>query len=143
MTNTTVPATTAASLATGGANTTPIRRLRRLLTVDAVTCLATGLVAAAAAPGMHDRLGLASATPMVAVGAFLVVYASGLAVLARTDERLARTGAGVTVAGDAMWVIATVALVLVGTFSGLGVAVAAAVGVVVAVLGTEKALALR
>jgi hypothetical protein len=143
MTNTTVPTTTSTASDPGATDTTPIRRLRRLLTFDAVTCLSTGLVAVAAATAMHDRLGLASAAPMVAVGAFLVVYASVLAVLARTGEGLARTGAGVTVAGDALWVAATAALVVAGVFTGLGVAVAAAVGAVVTILGVEKALALR
>jgi hypothetical protein len=52
-------------------------------------------------------------------------------------------GGAATAVGDGVWVAATVSLVIAGVFSGVGIAVMSAMGVVVAALGTAKVDAIR
>ena len=117
--------------------------LRTLLLIDAATCVATGSVAIAAAGPIADLLGLDSHAWVRGVGVFLVAYSAALWSLARANPVTARRGALVTTAGDGVWVVATVALVIAGAFSGAGIAVVGAVGLAVAALGAAKAEAVR
>jgi hypothetical protein len=63
--------------------------------------------------------------------------------LTRTRTAVASRGAAATAVGDGLWVVATIALVSAGAFSGAGIAAMTAVAVVVAALGTAKVRALR
>jgi hypothetical protein len=74
---------------------------------------------------------------------FLLVYSAALLSLTRARTAIASRGAAATAAGDGLWVVATIALVTAGAFSGAGIAAMTAVAAVVAALGTAKVGALR
>jgi hypothetical protein len=107
---------------------------RNLLRVDAVLCLATGVVLAVAVDGW-----------VRAVGVFLVAYAAGLAAASNVrSERVVRTATALTAVGDATWVIATAIVIGAGAFATTeGAALAAAIAVPVLTMGGLKTKALR
>ena len=108
--------------------------VRTLLRIDAAMCIGSGLALAVAVGGW-----------VRAVGVFLVVYGVAVGVLSSvTSPRLLRTGALLTIAGDAGWVVATVAAVALGAFATAGgTAVALSLAVPVAAMGALKKAALQ
>ena len=135
---------TATSTLSGLETTTSSDRLRTLLHIDAVACAAAGLVAAVAADPVADLLGTERVGIVRGVGVFLVVYAIDLLLLARVRrDTLLRTGTAATAVGDALWVAATLGLVVAGAFDPAGVAAVLALGAVVAGLGVAKTATLR
>ena len=136
---------TAAAVRVSGIGVTSAdAKLRQILRVDALACAASGVVAAVAASGVADLLGTERTGWVRAVGVFLVVYAADLLLVARaTRPTTVRRGAVVSAVGDAVWVAGTVALIAAGAFGGVGIAVVAALGAVVAALGVVKTTTLR
>jgi hypothetical protein len=115
---------------------------RGILLIDAVTCASAGLITAAASSAVADLLD-AEQPPVLGTGLFLLGYTIGLLAFARSCARVQRQGLAVTAVGDALWVLASVALVIAGTFSAAGNAVVLAVALVVAAIGVTKVAALR
>jgi hypothetical protein len=117
--------------------------LRRLLYVDAATCVATGLLLAAAAPALAAPLGLPAALLREA-GVALVPFAALLLWLARRPRPPRRGVWGVVVA-NALWVAASVALLPWGLVAptALGEAFVLAQAAVVAALAWLEHAALR
>ncbi|GAA3250018.1 hypothetical protein GCM10017691_61510 [Pseudonocardia petroleophila] len=105
------------------APTTSDAPLRLALRIDATASGALGVLALAATPLLVDLLG-PPAPVLVGVGAFFVVFAAGLLVLA-ARRRIPRPAARTVVVGNAAWVVASVLVaVLAGqVLTGLGVAV--------------------
>lgn len=81
------------------------RFLRLALRLDAAASGALGVVSLVAAPAVSDLLG-ASPGAFRAVGAFLVVYAAGLAALAGL-RTIPRPAAWTVVVGNLAWALAT------------------------------------
>lgn len=106
---------------------------RRLLRVDAALCGGLGLVAATAAPGLADLLGVSSATAVRWVGVALVVYALDLLLAARS--RFARQAVLVAGAGSLLWEAASLAVAAFGGLSGVGQVLVVAQGLATGVLG--------
>jgi hypothetical protein len=118
-------------------------RLRALLLIDAAACSASGAVAIAAPGPVADLLGVESHAWVRGIGVFLVVYGLALWSLTRARRSIAVRGGAASAVGDGIWVVASVALVIAGVFSGVGIAVMSAMGLVVAALGTAKVDAIR
>jgi hypothetical protein len=130
--------------ATRPATTTDRARLLRLvLRADAAASGALGLAGLAAAPLLSGLLG-PPAPVLVGTGAFLVVFAGGLLVLASRPE-IPRPAALTVVVGNAAWVLGSVAAVVLGweALTGLGVAVVLAQAAAVAVFADLQWLGLR
>lgn len=115
---------------------------RTILQLDAATCATSGLVAAIGASPVADLLDVGGGW-VLGTGVFLLVYAAGLWGFARSTPRVQRQGAVLTAVGDALWVTASVALVVTGTFSAAGNAIVLAVATVVAAIGMAKLSILR
>ncbi len=105
-------------------------RLRTVLSVNAGTSLASGLLGLLATDRLVDELGLQSAgwTRLVSIG--LVLFALDVALGARSSRHLATT-ALVTSVADVAWVGATVVVLATVDLTGLGQVVAAVMGVAV------------
>ena len=117
--------------------------LRRLLYVDAATCAATGLLLAAAAPALATPLGLP--VPLLReAGIVLLPFAALLVWLAR-QPRPPRGAVWGVVAANALWVVASVALLPSGLVAptALGEAFVLAQAAVVAALAGLESTALR
>ena len=119
------------------------RLLRRALRLDAAASGALGVVSLAAAPALVDLLG-PPAPVLVGVGAFLVVFAAGLLVLAARPV-VPRPAAWTVVLGNAAWVAGSVVATVVAgsSLTGLGVAVVLAQAAAVAVFADLQWLGLR
>lgn len=119
------------------------RLLRRALRLDAVASGALGVVSLGAAPALVDLLG-PPAPVLVGVGAFLVVFAAGLLVLAARPV-VPPPAAWTVVLGNAAWVAGSVLATLVAgsSLTGLGVAVVLAQAAAVAVFADLQWLGLR
>jgi hypothetical protein len=111
-------ATTNARAGDGGA------LLVRSLRLDALASGAMGALLAAGGWLLEGPPG-APAAFLVPLGVFLVAYASLLWAIAR-DARRARALGGLVVAGNIVWVVATIVTLLADwlTLSGLGIAFA-------------------
>ena len=111
-------ATTNARAGDGGA------LLVRSLRLDALASGAMGVLLAAGGWLLDGPLS-APAAFLVPLGVFLLAYASLLWVIAR-DARSARAIGGFVVAGNIVWVVATIVTLLADwlTLSGLGIAFA-------------------
>jgi len=112
----------------GSADATALRRLRMVLTVNAITSFAGGAVGLAAAPWVSQELGFdhVALTRIVSIG--LMLFAVDVALLARTRaEHTIRWSAAVS-AADLVWVAATIVLVAGGTLTTAGVVVATVLG---------------
>jgi O-antigen/teichoic acid export membrane protein len=107
------------------------RRLRAVLSVNAVTSLVAGAAGLLAANWWSDRLGIDSSAWTRIVSAGLVLFALDVAFVARARTGRLRPLAAAVSAADLAWVVATVVVVAVGALNGAGVAVALAVGVAV------------
>ena len=117
------------------------RSLRRLLHVDAATCAASGALLAAAAPALAGPLGLPAALLREA-GIALVPFAALLLWLARRPHPPRGAVWGVVI-GNALWVVASVALLPLLTPTALGEAFVLAQAAVVAALAWLEYAALR
>jgi hypothetical protein len=121
----------------------PSGLLRLALRVDAVASGALGLLSLVAAPALSELLGPPS-TLLWPTGLFLVAYAAALwAAAAR--PRVNRPFAWAVIVGNTLWVVASVAVVVVGPFAltVLGVAVVLAQAAAVALFADLQFLGLR
>ncbi|MEU4421865.1 hypothetical protein AB0F81_14665 [Actinoplanes sp. NPDC024001] len=111
---------------------TDARLLRFALKQDAIGSGANGVVYLVVAAVFGEMFGLPAAL-LYPIGAFLVVFATALLVLA-SRPTVSRVAAGVVIAVNVGWVAASVELLLVDgiTLTGLGVALVIAQAVVVA-----------
>jgi hypothetical protein len=91
------------------------RPLRLSLDLDAVASGGLGVILAAAGALLDGPLGI-PASVLVPVGLFLVVYAAGLWFLASRPQ-VRRPAVGVVVAGNLLWVAASVAAAAAGWWS--------------------------
>jgi hypothetical protein len=117
--------------------------LRLALRLDAAASGVLGLAFAAAAPVLDGLLGIPAGW-LVGLGAFLVAYAGGLVWLAA--RRVIPAGlAWAVVAGNTVWVLHSVAVLLTDFFplTGAGVAVVIAQAVAVVVLAELQFVGLR
>ncbi|NYF55639.1 hypothetical protein [Micromonospora purpureochromogenes] len=106
--------------------------LRFALKQDAIGSGANGLVYLAAAAIFGELFGLPAAF-LYPIGAFLVAFAAALLSLA-SKPRVSRPAAGVVIAVNTAWVVASLELLIAGWFplTGLGTALVIAQAVVVA-----------
>lgn len=86
--------------------------LRRILLADALTCVVTGLLMLAGAPVLEPWFGLPSAL-LQAAGILLLPIAAFIA-FAGTRARLSHRMVWAVIAGNALWVMASIALLLSG-----------------------------
>lgn len=115
--------------------------LRRILLVDAATCVVTGLALALFATPLASRLGLPQPLLFYAGLALLPAAALMAWVAARTTVPV--SGAWVVVAGNALWALASVALLFFLSPRPLGYAFVIAQAVAVAVLAELEYVGLR
>lgn len=110
--------------------TTASQRLRTVLSVNAATSLAGGVLGLVATDRLVHELGLQSAGWTRLVSAGLVLFAVGVALGARSSERLPPT-ALLTSVLDLTWVAATVVVLATVDLTGLGQVVAGVMGAAV------------
>ncbi|WP_420453175.1 hypothetical protein [Ilumatobacter sp.] len=116
----------------------PAGRLRRILAVDALTSGLSGLAMAVAAGGVDDLLGTGRPGWVRGVGVGFVVFAAGVAWVARADESSLRRLSLDVVMANVAFVVAMVVGLALGWFSGVGIAIAVAVAVHVDVLAVQQ-----
>ena len=117
--------------------------LRNVLRVDALTCLITGVLSVAASSLLGSSLGLSggllqgSGIALLAVGAFILFAAKNVPAL--------RWPVWIVVLGNAVWVLASVLLLISGLEqpTGLGTAYVIVQAVIVAVLAELEYIGLR
>jgi hypothetical protein len=119
------------------------RLLRFALRLDAAACAGLG-VASLALNSPLDRLFGTPPALTVSTGAFLVLYAAGLWLLA-TRPRIHPAAVWIVILGNLGWVAASVAITVAETFplTGLGVAFVLAQAVAVVALADLEYLGLR
>ena len=119
------------------------RLLRTVLRLDAAASGMLGILAASggAAGLLAAPLGIA-APALVGVGLFLVVYALGLVALA-APAMIPRAGAWTVVVGNSAWVLASVAVAVVGGLTVLGTVVVLVQAAAVALLAALQYTGLR
>lgn len=117
--------------------------LRLALRLDAVASGALGLLTLAAGPAFDELLGTPWAV-LWPVGLFLVAYAAMLWVAA-ARPRVNRPVVWAVIAGNALWAVASVAVVAGGwvALTGLGAAFVLAQAVAVALFAELQILGLR
>ncbi len=117
--------------------------LRLALLADAVASGATGILLAAAAEPLAAPLGLPLAL-LREVGLLLIPYAALLVYLA-TRASTPRLPAQLIVAGNVLWVIGSVALLISALVSptALGTAFVVAQALIVAILAALQAMGLK
>ena len=115
--------------------------LRRVLLVDAATCIATGALLTIDAHALSRLLGLPG-TLLFYAGASLFPCAA-LMLLVALRASLWRAGAWVIVAGNALWVLASAALLVAIAPTALGYAFVIAQGVAVALLAELEYIGLQ
>jgi hypothetical protein len=115
--------------------------LRRALLADAVASVATGLAMAIGADVLDVLLGLP--TPLLqAVGVFCVIYGAFVGWMgsrARLPEAMVR----IVIGGNALWVLASFALLAVVTPTALGYVFVIGQAVVVGLLAELQYIGLR
>jgi hypothetical protein len=107
----------------------PERFLRAVLTVNALSSAAIGVAGLVAAAWWAERIGLDNGLPVSLVSGFLLVFAAGVLLVARSGRDRLRLGAAAVSAADFTWVAATAAVIAAGTLNGVGITL----GVVMAV----------
>jgi hypothetical protein len=119
------------------------RLLRMALRVDAAACAGMGLVLAAGAAALDEVLGIPAGW-LVGIGVVLVAFGAGLAWLSAGAAIPAPLGRAV-VAGNAAWVVASVAAVAMGWWplTAAGVAIVIAQAVAVAALAEAEWMGVR
>ena len=117
--------------------------LRNVLIVDGAFSGASGLALAAGAGPLADLFGLPYAL-VLGAGLFLIPYAGFVAFLG-ARELLPRALVWFVVAGNALWTIESLALLVAGQTSptSLGAAVVIAQALVVAVIAEAQAIGLK
>jgi hypothetical protein len=111
-------------------------RLRTVLRINALTSLATGLLAVVAGPWVGEIVGVEQILAVRLVGAGLVVFAVDVLITAASPK--VTSGAKLISTADFAWVAGTVLLVALGTFSGLGIAIMLGVAVTVGGFGVTQ-----
>ncbi|PWR23906.1 hypothetical protein [Zavarzinia compransoris] len=110
-----------------------LRSARSLLLIDAATCLAMGAILLAAGDAVA---GLTALDPALLFWAGVLLLPIGAYMaLAALGPRVAPFHLGVIVAGNFLWVLASVAVLAVGAANGPGIAFVGVQAVAVAVLG--------
>lgn len=125
---------------------TPVRNnpmLRRVLWLDAATCLATG-VALLSLGGLLESWLEIPAVLSRAAGLFLLLFAAEVTWVARRPS-LPRNAVRAIVAANALWVIASILALVAGwlTPNTLGTAFIIAQAVVVGVIAEAQVVGLR
>jgi len=117
--------------------------LRRALVLDAVASGATALLVIAAAGRIDGLLGLPAAL-LRGAGLVLVPYVAFVMFVA-TRARIEPAAVWVIIASNALWALASFAVLLSGQLAptGLGIAFVAAQAIVVALLGELQYMGLR
>jgi hypothetical protein len=115
--------------------------LRRVLMVDAATCIATGVLMSLFATPLSTLLGLPAALLFYA-GASLLPIATFMAWLALRRD-VARWGAWLVILGNAGWVAGSVLVLVLFSPTALGYAFVIAQAVVVAFLAELEYYRLR
>lgn len=119
------------------------RLLRLALRIDATASGALGVAGLVAAPALADLLG-PPAPLLLGVGAFFVVFALALLVLAARPS-IPRPAARTVMIGNGLWVMGSVVATVTGwiALTGPGVAVVLAQALAVAVFADLQWLGLR
>lgn len=117
--------------------------LRNVLVADGVVCATTGLLLAIVAGPLNDVLGLPTSL-LRGVGLFLIPFGA-LVFLLGTRPAPARTAVQVLIAGNLLWVAASVALLVSGRVdpTGLGIAFVLLQAILVAAFAEFQILGLR
>jgi len=115
--------------------------LRRVLFVDAATCIATGTLLVVDAQPLSRMLGLPAA--LLFYAGMSLFPSAALMLWVALRERLSRAGAWIVVAGNALWVFASAALLVITAPTMLGYAFVIAQAVAVALLAELEFLGLR
>jgi len=117
--------------------------LRRALVLDAVASGATALLVIAAAGRIDGLLGLPAAL-LRGAGLVLVPYVAFVMFVA-TRARIEPAAVWVIIASNALWALASFAVLLSGQLAptGLGIAFVAAQAIIVALLGELQYVGLR
>ena len=115
--------------------------LRRVLLVDAATCMATGALLALARAPLAALLGLPG-TLLLYAGVSLFPCAALMLWVARR-EPLARAAAWLVVVGNALWVLGSAALLVVYSPTALGDVFVIAQALAVALLAELEYIGLR
>ena len=116
--------------------------LIRSIRLDALMSGASGILAAAGAPALDGVLGVSTAF-LVALGIFLLGYAGALLALARAGAPA--LGVSAVIAGNALWVVASVVTVFADwlTLTTAGTVVALAQAAAVAAIAEAQLIGLR
>ena len=115
--------------------------VRRVLFVDAATCVATGLFLALLAVPLAPVLGL-DANLLLYAGLALLPIAAFIAWVA-TRERISPAGVWLVIIGNGLWVLASLALLFAVSPTPLGYAFVIAQALVVAALAEFEYVGLR
>ncbi|MGI9644947.1 MAG: hypothetical protein ACR2O6_06525 [Ilumatobacteraceae bacterium] len=107
------------------------RRLRRVLAANATTSIVAGAAMAIAAGSIDDLLGTGHAGWVRIVGIAVVLFGVDVAWLARRPRQDLVRFTPVVIAADAVWVVLSVATLLLGWFDGAGIAAVIAMAVAV------------
>lgn len=135
--------TTTTALVTSNGTTDRAEPLRRVLRLDVAACAIPGIALVALARPVADLLDVDDATPIVVAGAFLVVLAVDLALLARSSTATLLRLTPWSAAGDVAWAVGSVALALLAPLSGIGRALLVGQGLAVAGMAAAKLAARR
>lgn len=120
---------------------TPARardQLRSLMGADAALAAVSGLVLVLAGGPLSDLAGVDTAGPARLAGAFLLVLAVDLALLARATDAARQRWVPVSAAADLLWAAGSIAVAVLAELSGPGRALVAAQGVLVLGIGEAK-----
>jgi hypothetical protein len=115
--------------------------LRRVLWVDAATCLATGLLLSLQAAPLAGLLGLPAA--LLTYAGLSLLPCAALMLWIATRESIWRLGAWTVIAGNAAWVAGSAALLVAYSPTLPGYAFVIAQAVVVALLAELEFTGLR
>ena len=115
--------------------------LRRVLLVDAATCVATGALLSLDSGPLSPLLGLPAA--LLFYCGLSLFPSAALILWVATRRRISRPGAWVVIAGNALWVAASLFLLMVEVPTALGYAFVIAQAVVVALLAELEYTGLR
>ena len=115
--------------------------LRRILLIDAVTCLVTGLALALFATPLSSLLGLLQ--PLLFYAGLALLPTAALMVGGAARAAVPVWGAWLIIAGNALWVLASVAVLFLLSPQPLGYAFVIAQAVAVAVLAELEYVGLR
>jgi len=117
--------------------------LRNVLIADGVVCAVTGLLVAAAAGPLNDLLGLPTSL-LRGVGLFLIPFGA-LVFLLGTRPAPARNAVQMLIAGNLLWVVASIGLLVSGRVdpTGLGIAFVILQAALVAAFAELEMLGLR